>query len=99
MRRRKRMIALLFCIGMVLMLSASSVLIVQGMRHTCAGKRCRTCVRIAETIALLSSFALLGAALRAAPGRMAMHRAESVRADGDDGACCTLVGWKIRLNN
>ena len=99
MNQRKRRNALLLCIGMILSLSVSSAYIVHVSGHACDGKSCQTCVLVAETIALLSSFALLGAIIRTLFSAVFSLRITRVKVAGASGLPCTLVGWKVRLNN
>jgi hypothetical protein len=84
---------------MLLTLAASAVFIISASGHVCSRKCCRTCDRVAEQIALLCSFALLGIAVRAVLTKVAALRACSAGNADVLKAGCTLVGWKVRLNN
>ncbi|MBR4539942.1 MAG: hypothetical protein IKO52_14030 [Clostridia bacterium] len=99
MKKQKRLLALLLCVGMLFVLFASSAYIAHEADHYCAGKHCETCENIARMEALLQSFALLGAVLLllfSLPAFLRAFRAE-------EGLCAyhapTLVSWKVRLNN
>lgn len=99
MTGRKRIGALLLCIGIVLVLSVSTVFIIHEADHDCDGEDCPICRNIAINIRLLCgaelaalvllAFCLLPAA-RAAYGRRDRYAYFSPE---------TLVRWKIRLND
>ena len=99
MPRRKRMTALLLCAGMVLVLLLSSAFIACEADHDCSGEACAICKWIAQTEALLQSFALLGVILLAALILPAVFRAPHVREEARGFAVPTPVGWKVRLND
>ena len=50
---RKRLTALLLCIGLLLALAVSSAFIVLEEGHACCGEACEICESIAKTVALL----------------------------------------------
>ncbi|MBR1586058.1 MAG: hypothetical protein IJ662_11000 [Clostridia bacterium] len=100
MTNRKRMGALLLCIGLVLVLLVSSVYIVrEAQHHHCTGLDCDVCQCIEATGRLLRGFsalALLLVLLRAVRALIARFR----RCEGR--VClakATPVALKIRLNN
>jgi len=99
MQHRKRMTALLLCAGLVLSLVVSSAFIVCVSGHACSGKRCRTCELVAEKMALLSSFVLLGIAGQVLFMTLPARRPGWVRNADAHEICRTLVGWKVRLND
>ncbi len=95
----KRLLALLLCLGMLLVLSASSAFLVHESGHDCCGDGCAVCESIAHTKALLQSFLLLGMLLAARYSFSLLFR--SCRTDIPVHGCRvpTLVTWKIRLND
>ena len=99
MQNKKRLFALLMCVGLVLTLFVSSTYIVSNAGHDCIGHGCDVCEHIAEARALLQSFALLGLLVALLFMADLLRRHFSV-ADGIRlPAQGTLVGWKVRLNN
>ena len=100
MSGRKRMFALLLCVGMALMLLVSSAYLVSAARHFCPGEHCcETCHAMLRTEALLSAFVffavvLLLNAFTAADSRKTI--ADSVQ---ESALPLTLVGRKVQLNN
>ncbi len=98
MSNRKRILALVFCVGMLFVLFASSAYIAHEADHDCTGEDCEICENIAKMEALLQIFALLGVVLllfTLLSFLRALRVEEALR------ACLTptLVGWKVRLNN
>ena len=53
MSKQKRLLALLLCVGMFLVLFASSAYIAHEAKHDCAGEDCEICETIARMEALL----------------------------------------------
>jgi len=99
MAERKRIGALLLCIGLVLVLSVSTVFIFHEADHECAGEDCPICRNIAVNIRLLRTIGLAALMLTAVFSLQAAHAACGRQ---DRYACdCpeTLVSWKIRLND
>ena len=99
MRDHKRLLALLLCLGMLLVLAVSSAFIVREAGHVCCGKACEICESVAKTEALLrgvACFAFLALfAARLLPVlRVCAARSAALRPVPD-----TLVCWKVRLNN
>ena len=99
MMQHKRGIALVLCVGMILALAVSSAYILHAAGHECTGESCETCVHVAEQIALLSSFLLLGVLSSALGAILSAKREERTMCAAGSGVCRTLVGWKVRLNN
>ena len=99
MSKTKRALALCMCIGMILVLFTSSAYLVHEAGHECAGDHCETCKRIQEVRAILSSFLVLALAWRFVSVILPFRR--TLLAAGDDGLRprCTLVSWKVRLDN
>ena len=99
MNTAKRAGALLLCLGMILVLFTSSAYIAHEAVHNCLGEHCEICEHIAEVRALLHSLGLLILAVLLVYALLSIHR--SLR--GAEGRCthapCTLVSWKVRLNN
>jgi hypothetical protein len=99
MTGRKRIGALLLCIGLVLVLSVSAAFIIHEADHDCTGEDCPVCRNIAVNIRLLRTIglaALILPLLFLLPAAHAAYR----RQDRDASFCPgTLVSWKIRLND
>ena len=99
MTERKRVGALLLCIGMILILSVSAAFILHEADHDCTGEDCPICRNIAVRIRLLRTAALAVAAL-AAFGLLLAALTACARWDRYVVFCpATLVRWKIRLND
>ena len=99
MTNRKRITALLLCIGLVFALAVSSACIAHEAGHDCSGEDCPVCQMVAANVNLLHTiglaFLMLPALFALLLGRFA-HRERQrfcLPASG------TLVSWKIRLNN
>ena len=99
MSNRKRVLALVFCVGMLFVLFASSAYIAHEAEHDCTGENCEICENIAQMEALLQSFALLGVALLLLFTLLSFHRAFRAWAALRAYSVPTLVGWKVRLND
>lgn len=99
MRNKKRLMALLMCVGFALTLFVSSAYIVSNAGHDCIGHGCDVCEHMAEACALLQSFAVLCVLV------MLLFMVDLIRMlfSAADGICLpvqgTLVGLKVRLNN
>ena len=99
MTGRKRIGALLLCIGLVLILSVSTAFIIHEADHDCTGEDCPICRNIAINIRLLCTAGLAALIL------LVFHLLPVV--NGTYGRrnryayFCpeTLVRWKIRLND
>ena len=98
MRTGKRILTCMICVLFVLTLLVSSVCIVRASGHACCGYRCLVCNLIAQVGKLLHGLTLL---LTAALTMAALHIAHAVWEveQRQDRAYCTLVRWKIRLND
>ncbi len=99
MTNRRRVTALLLCIGLVFALAVSSAFIAHEAGHDCTGDDCPICQMIAVNVNLLRAIGLavllllaLFALLR---GRFAHRDRQRLRLS----ASGTLVSWKIRLND
>lgn len=99
MTNRKRITAMMLCIGLVLALAVSSAYIAHEAGHNCSGEDCPVCQMIAINVNLLRTIGLavlLLLALFAPLGGRIAHRERQrlyLPASG------TLVSWKIRLND
>ena len=99
MRIGKRALILLICGLFVATLLVSSVCIVRAANHICCGQRCLVCSVIARVEEMLHGLVLLLPAILAMIALFAARcwgwKPEKHRLFAD----CTLVNWKIRLNN
>lgn len=99
MNKQKRLIALLMCVGMLLILFVSSAYIVHEAGHDCTGEDCPICEFIAQVERVQRGFGMVLLALLLMFLVLTIcnfHRGgnrESLPASD------TLVSWKIRLNN
>ena len=99
MMNRKRLSALLLCIGMILALFVSSAYIAYEAGHDCCGEDCSVCQMIelnSDVLRLIGLAVLawltLSAFMRAGyAGRMQLRPILPVSG--------TLVSWKIRLDD
>ena len=99
MTNRKRIGALLLCVGMVLALFVSSAYIAHEAGHDCSGEDCPICQMIAVNVNLLRTLGLavlLLVALFVLSRRGLTHQILHRLALPTSG---TLVSWKIRLND
>ena len=99
MSGRKRIIALLLCVGMALMLLVSSAYLVSSSGHCCPGEHCcETCHAMLRTEALLSAFVFFVVVLLSA---FTTAASQKTIADSIQGVALplTLVGRKVQLNN
>ena len=99
MTDRKRVGALLLCIGLILVLSISTAFIAHEADHDCCGEDCPICRTIAVNISLLRTLGLAVLAvlcffflLSVLPVRFKRERNNRISPG-------TLVSWKIRLND
>ncbi|MBR6164924.1 MAG: hypothetical protein IKQ45_03215 [Clostridia bacterium] len=99
MNRSKRVLALIACIGMVLVLFTSFVYIVHEADHACVGRHCEVCRHIEEVRALLHSFGLLVLTVLLVRAALTLRRALCAPDGLRVSLRCTLVSWKVRLNN
>ena len=99
MSGRKRIIALLLCVGMALMLLVSSAYLVSAAGHCCPGEHCcETCHAMLRTEALLSAFVFFAVVLLNA-FTAADSRKTIVDSVQESALPLTLVGRKVQLNN
>ena len=96
---RKRLTALLLCIGLLLTLAVSSAFIVLEEGHACCGEACEICESIAKTVALLRGAAPFAFLLLFAACLLPLLRAMCALKAARRPAFGTLVCWKIRLND
>ena len=96
---RKRLTALLLCIGLLLTLVVSSAFIVLEEGHACCGEACEICESIAKTVALLRGAARFAFLLLFAVCLLPLLRAICALKAARLPAFGTLVCWKIRLND
>lgn len=96
---RKRLTALLLCVGLLLALAVSSAFIVLEEGHTCCGEACEICESIAKTVALLRGAARFAFLLLFAVCLLPLLRAICALKAARLPAFGTLVCWKIRLND
>lgn len=99
MSNAKRAAALITCIGMILVLFTSSAYIAREAGHNCVGERCEVCERIEEVKAMLHGFALAVAVALLVFAALSLHRALHAMDGLNLYTPCTLVSWKVRLNN
>lgn len=96
---RKRLTALLLCIGLLLTLVVSSAFILLEAGHACCGETCEICESIAKTAALLRSVARFAFLLLFAVCLLPLFRALCALKAARQPAFGTLVCWKIRLDD
>lgn len=99
MTNRKRFAALLLCVGLVLVLTASAFLLIHESDHDCSGEDCPVCRLIAINIRLLRT---LGLAVLALLSLFFLRAGQSVSRCPERSVRSfsgTLVTWKIRLDN
>ncbi|MCR4883206.1 MAG: hypothetical protein K6A68_06530 [Clostridiales bacterium] len=99
MTNRKRIGALMLCIGMALVLSVSAAFIIHEADHDCSGEDCPVCRMIAVNINLLRT---LGLAVIAFLSLFFLISGRSVHNRRSRYACFfsgTPVSWKVRLND
>ena len=96
---RRRAYAMILCVGLLLALFVSSVYIVQSAGHCCASVKCRVCQNVARMVKLLTGCSLLAAILWTMHIALSVWQAHSRAWGGILPGRCTLVSWKIRLNN
>ena len=100
MSNRKRVLALILCVGTVFILFASSAYIAHEAEHDCStGEDCEICETIAWMGSLLQRLALLGAALLLLFTLRSLQRVFRASAVLRAYSAPTPVGWKVRLNN
>ena len=99
MANRKRIAALLLCIGLVLVLSVSAAYLSLEAGHDCSGEDCPVCLWLAVNLTLLRTlglaFLLLSVLLPVLRDQTACRRLVRLCSAFPG----TLVSWKIRLDN
>ncbi len=99
MARWKRIYAWLFILILALALFVSSAYAVHEAGHVCHGAGCRICETVRQAEALVQSFILIaGIVILALTFRQHMQ-AFRIAAGTRPFAPCTLISWKVRLNN
>ena len=99
MANRRRVSALILCVGLVLILAVSTVFIAHEADHDCCGEDCPICRAIAVNIRMLRT---LGLALLALLSIFFLQHRQAVhyRQDRNNGIFSgTLVSWKVRLDD
>lgn len=99
MARWKRICALLLCFVIALVLFVSSAYAVHEAGHVCHGAGCRICETVRQAEALVQIFALLAGFVILALTFMRCMRVFRIAAGTHSFAPCTLISWKVRLNN
>ena len=95
----RRALSLAVCVGLILVLLASSVYIISEADHDCCGENCGICAHIAGAVALLKSMARLCVILPAVlaalhSARVFLHHSAAAK------RCApTLVRLKVRLDS
>ena len=99
MTDRKRVGALLLCIGLILVLSVSTAFIAHEADHDCCGEDCPICRTIAVNISLLRTLGLAVLAVLCFFFLLSLRSARFTQARNNRFFPGTLVSWKIRLND
>jgi len=99
MSSRKRLCALLLCVGIALMLLVSSAYLVSVSGHRCVCSHgCEICEAMSNTEALLSGFVFF-AVILAFAAHVGLRREETPERSLALALPLTLVGRKVQLNN
>ena len=99
MARWKRIGAWLLFIVLALVLFVSSAYAVHEAGHVCHGAGCRICETVRQAEALVKSFVLFAGFMVLALTFMRCMRVFRIAAGTHPAAPCTLISWKVRLNN
>lgn len=99
MSNAKRAAALMLCVGLILVLFASSAFLVHEADHVCEGEHCEICIHMQQAVTVLRSLGLLALALLWAGAALLLRRVFHEVGARRPHALCTLVSWKVRLNN
>ena len=99
MAHRKRIIAMLLCIGLVLAMAVSSAFIAHEAGHSCSGEDCSICRMIVVNVNLLRTIGLAVLLMLAVFALLREKFAHREQQQVCLPASGTLVSWKIRLND
>lgn len=99
MPERKRIYAWALCLVIVLALFVSSAYAVRAAGHICHGAGCCVCETVRQAEAMVQSFALLAGFAVLALFFMRYTRVFRIASAARLFAPCTLISWKIRLND
>ena len=99
MARWKRIGAWLLFIVLALVLFVSSAYAVHEAGHVCHGAGCRICETVRQAEALVKSFALFAGFMVLGLTFMRCMHVFRIAAGTHPAAPCTLISWKVRLNN
>ena len=99
MARWRRICALLLCSVIALVLFVSSAYAVHEVGHVCHGAGCRVCETVRQAEALVQIFVLLAGFAFLTLTFMRFMRVFRIVAGTPLFAPCTLISWKVRLNN
>ena len=101
MSKRRRLMALLLCIAMMLSMFVSSAYIAReaAHHHECSGENCPVCLLIAQVEQVRRGFGMILLALLLICFALAVRRDRCAFTSANLPASGTLVGRKIRLNN
>ncbi len=99
MARRKRIYAWLLCLVIALVLFVSSAYAVHEAGHVCCKANCPVCEIVRQMEALVRVFTLIAGLTLAALALGQMMPVFRIAAGTHLFAPCTLISWKVRLNN
>ena len=99
MTNKKRIGALLLCIGLLFALFISSAYITHEAGHDCSGDDCMICQVIAINMNLLQTLGLAVLALLVLYALLQVKNVYCLQRGGHLPISDTLVSWKIRLND
>jgi len=99
MTNRKRLGALLLCVGLILVLFVSSAYIAHEAGHDCCGEDCPVCQMIAMNVHLLHLMGLAMLVWLTLLFLTQVSHADRMQSRLVLPLSGTLVSWKIRLND
>lgn len=99
MARRKRIYAWLLCMVIALVLFVSSAYAVHEAGHVCCRANCPVCEIVRQMEALVRVFMLIAGLTLATVALGQMMPVFRIAAGTPIFAPCTLISWKVRLNN
>lgn len=99
MQDRKRRIALFLCLGLILVLLASSAYMIHEANHDCTGEDCPVCQMIAVNLSVLRLSVIAVLVLRAVWALLNLFRLHHKTEHSAFPFFGTLVSLKIRLND